>query len=152
MLFIRAVSSRAPLLLAAAGAATTASSTTASPTFCDSSTGKTRLLTPAQSADVAMLVLDRFSFPLIPQSIQLVVTSKLVECVVTELEKQSDITNSTFATLMTETLDDGLTHDRVKTLCDQLAPAVASQHLPLLTQAQQREELLDRVGLGGVVE
>ena len=101
---------------------------------------KKELLTREQRADVAVMVAEKFSVPLIPASLQLALIQKGVDALVQEIEDRTDAEDSQVAVLMQASIDDGLSNDRLEKLCDELAPALVSTN-GLLSKHQQRELL-----------
>ena len=52
------------------------------------------LLTPEQTADVANMVLERYSVPLLPSALQAVLVQKAVATLAHELEEQTGVSSS----------------------------------------------------------
>lgn len=116
----------------------------ASASFCSnkkSECAKRKLLTPIQCADVANIVQEKFSVPLIPSSIQLILIQRAVNALVTELEDRTDVEDSKLAILLGQSLDAGITDELVEKICDELASSLANEKLPMLGVKEQRELL-----------
>ena len=108
------------------------------PALCTMDSHKTPLLNSMQIDDITAIILDGYTIPLVPASLQAVIVGEAVRNVVAQLEDNPSITSSKFTQHFQDALDVGLTDELMDELVSDLNGVL---DIPLLTEASE-ESLL----------
>jgi hypothetical protein len=109
-----------------------------SPVLCATAAGQQPLLSSLQIADITGMIIDGYSIPLVPTSLQAVIVGEAVKTVAAKLEEEPDVASSKFTEHFQTALEEGLTDALMDELVSDLNGVL---DLPLLNE-ESEENLL----------